>query len=540
MYEISELKLPVDHPETEPAASAAKALGVRPGDLQGIEVIRRAIDARHGTVLLNYTLHVTLAGKRPASGRRRAVAGGVRIREVGPAEPDRLPGIDVKPPRPALPPVVVGMGPCGLFCALLLARAGWNPIVLERGKAAGPRARDVTGFWRRGAELNPDSNVQFGEGGAGTFSDGKLYTRIRDREGRIPWILRELVRAGAPPEILVNARPHIGTDRLITVVRSIRQEILTLGGTVRFESPVEDLLQDPDGRVRGVRLRGGEEIPASAVVLAPGHSARTVFEMLHRRAIALEAKPISIGVRIEHPQTMIDRMLYGKWAGHAKLGSAPYRFVHHTRDGRTAYSFCMCPGGLVVGAASEPGGVVTNGMSSYARAEANANAGFMVDVSPEQYGGENPLAGVAFQRHWEQRAFAAGGGGFRAPIQTVEGFLNGTVSAVPGSVLPSYLPGTTPADLRECLPADVAQILAHAIPAIDRRLPGFAMPHAILTGVETRSSSPVRILRDPDTLESVTAPGLFPAGEGAGYAGGILSAAVDGMRVAARLLEAPP
>jgi uncharacterized FAD-dependent dehydrogenase len=409
--------------------------------------------------------------------------------------------------------------------------------MLERGKPAGSRARDVTGFWRRGMEFNPDSNVQFGEGGAGTFSDGKLYTQIRDRERRIPWILRELVRAGAPEDILIKARPHIGTDRLIKVVRNLRGEIEALGGEVRFETMMEELLPDSAGRVRGVRLRGGEAIATDCVILAAGHSARETFDMLHRIGVAMEAKPLSIGVRVEHPQERIDRTQYGRLAGHPLLGAAPYKFAHHCRSGRVAYSFCMCPGGLVVAACSEPGGVVTNGMSSYARADANANSGFMVDVSVGDYGGDGPLAGIAFQRHWEQRAYQSGGGGFRAPVQTIGDFLAGRPTRELGSVVPSYQPGVTPADLRDCLPPHVAAALREAIPAIDRQLRGFAMPDAVLAGVETRSSSPLRILRDEATLESTSTPGLFPAGEGAGYAGGIVSAAVDGMRVAETLLK---
>ncbi len=534
MLEISDLKLPVDHPPEEIAASVAVALKAPHGEVLDIKVHRRAIDARGGRVLFIYTLHVTVRDEAAAlENFRREMAKVQLYKERKYAE---LNGILVRERPPAFPPVVVGTGPCGLFCALLLARKGWKPVVLERGKAAGPRARDVTGFWRRGLEFDPDSNVQFGEGGAGTFSDGKLYTQIRDREHRIPWILEEMVKAGAPGDILLKARPHIGTDRLIKVVRRIREEIQELGGEVRFESMMDELLLT-DGRVSGVRLRGGEEVVTDRVILAIGHSARPTFEMLHRLGVAMEAKPLSIGVRVEHPQQLIDATQYGRWADNGLLGAAPYKFVHHCRTGRAAYSFCMCPGGLVVAASSEPGGVVTNGMSSYARAEANANSGFMVDVSPEDYGGTGPLAGIAFQRMWEQRAFAAAGGGYRAPVQTIGDFLAGRNTKELGSVASSYEPGVTPGDLRECLPPYVVSTLKEAIPAIERQLRGFAHPEAVLVGVETRSSSPLRMNRHGETFESINTPGLFPAGEGAGYAGGIISAAVDGMKVAECILR---
>ncbi len=535
MLEVSDLKLAVDHEAAELPGAVERALGLESGDLRQWSVYRRAVDARHGRVMLNYVVHVSVADE--AAALRNFDKALCKVQPLPDRRYVQLAGIAVRNKAPDRRPVVVGTGPCGLFAALLLARQGWCPVVLERGKPAGPRARDVTAFWRRGGEFNPESNVQFGEGGAGTFSDGKLYTQIRDREHRARWIMEEMVKAGAPEDILIKARPHIGTDRLITVVRRIRQEIESLGGTVRFETPLESIRRDVSGKVTGVVLRSGEELETDRVVLAVGHSARETFSMLHEAGVSMEAKALSIGVRVEHPQAMIDRTQYGKWAGDARLGSAPYKFVHHGRDGRTAYSFCMCPGGLVVAAASEPGGLVTNGMSSYARAEANANAGFMVDVSPADYGGEGPLAGIDFQRHWEQRGFAAGGGGFFAPVQRVEDFLAGRASRGLGTVKSSYTPGVTPGDLRECLPEFVVRTLREAIPAIDRTLRGFAMPDALLIGVETRSSSPLRITRDPATCQSVNTPGLYPAGEGAGYAGGIISAAVDGMRVAEAILR---
>ena len=436
-------------------------------------------------------------------------------------------------------PIVVGSGPCGLLCALLLSRHGRNPIVLERGKAAGDRARDVTGFWRRGLDFDPESNVQYGEGGAGTFSDGKLYTQIKDREHRIRWLLQELVDKGAPEDILTKGRPHIGTDRLIKVVRNIREEIIANGGEVRFGAKVTGLLVD-DKQIAGVEVNGSEKIAAKTVVVAVGHSARDMFEILHEAGAKMEPKSFSIGVRIEHPQKVIDNAQLGEYAGHPKLGAAPYKIVHHCKNGRAAYSFCMCPGGLVVAAGSEPETVVTNGMSSYARAESNANSGLMVDVRPGDFKkeGRGALAGIDYQRQWERAAFVEGGSDYHAPAQTVADFLAGKPSTKLGKVASSYEPGVRPGDLRKCLPKYVIDTLKEAIPRIDARtLKGFGMRDAVMVGVETRSSSPLRVMRDSETFQSTSIKGLYPAGEGAGYAGGIISAAADGMKVAEVLLR---
>jgi uncharacterized protein len=530
MWEISELKLAVDHAPDAVAHAAADAVGLKHGDFTAFKIHRVAIDARRGRVVLNYTVHVSVGdgiALQPRDG----------VPRIAPLATDKYepPALPPKASRPR--PLVVGSGPCGLFCALLLARAGRNPILLERGKPAGARARDVTKFWRTGLEFSAESNVQFGEGGAGTFSDGKLYTQIKDREHRIPWILTTMVAAGAPEDILRKARPHIGTDRLITVVRHLREEIIRCGGEVRFETRLDRVQRGPDGRVTHAQLSTGETLEVEEVVLAIGHSARDTFAMLHAEGVSMEAKPLSIGVRVEHPQAVIDQTQYGQWAGHARLGTAPYKFVHHAKSGRTAYSFCMCPGGLVVAAGSESDGLVTNGMSSYARAEANANAGFMVDVSPADYPEPGPLGGIAYQRYWERRAFTVGGENWHAPIQTIGDFLARRPTRDLGGLVSSYRPGVTPSDLRECLPTYVADTLREAIPAIDRTLRGFAMPDGLLVAVETRSSSPLRITRDATSLQSVNTPGLYPAGEGAGYAGGIISAAVDGMKVAEAILR---
>ncbi|HSW24056.1 MAG TPA: FAD-dependent oxidoreductase, partial [Burkholderiaceae bacterium] len=441
-------------------------------------------------------------------------------------------------------PVVIGFGPCGIFAALVLAQMGLKPIVLERGKAVRERTKDTWGLWRQGV-LDPESNVQFGEGGAGTFSDGKLWSQISDPRHLTRKVLAEFVQAGAPEEILFVAKPHIGTFRLVGMVEKMRADIEALGGEIRFGQRVTDVLIE-DEHLRGLTLASGETIRADHVVLAVGHSARDTFEMLHRRGVAMQAKPFSVGFRIEHPQSLIDRARFGASAGHPILGAADYKLVHHAGNGRPVYSFCMCPGGTVVAATSEIGRVVTNGMSQYSRNERNANAGIVVGIEPRDYrldrsaqGPVPPLDGIAFQRHWESRAYVLGGENYHAPGQLVGDFVAGRHGSACarefGSVLPSYTPGVHLTDLAEpgrgSLPDAVLAAIREALPAFERQIPGFAMADAVLTGVETRTSSPLRLPRGKD-FQSVNVAGLYPAGEGAGYAGGIMSAAVDGIEVA--------
>ncbi|HJT44330.1 MAG TPA: NAD(P)/FAD-dependent oxidoreductase [Rhizomicrobium sp.] len=484
-------------------------------------IFKRAHDARNkNAITYIYTVDVTLAdeGRAPKEARPTPDMG---YRFVAHAPPHFQ------------RPLVIGAGPCGLFAALILAQSGFRPILLERGKDVRARTKDTWGLWRRSV-LDPESNVQFGEGGAGTFSDGKLYSQIKDPRYLGRKVLTEFVKAGAPEEILTEAHPHIGTFRLVTMVESMRQTIQDLGGEYRFQSKVVDLLLAPDRRLRGVRLQSGEEIESSHVVLALGHSARDTFEMLHAQGVAIEAKPFSLGFRIEHPQGLIDKARFGRSI--PQLGAADYRLVHHARNGRSVYSFCMCPGGTVVAAASEPGRLVTNGMSQYSRNERNANAGIVVGITPDLDYPGHPLAGIALQRHWEEQAFVAGGATYAAPAQLVGDFLAAKASTVLGEIVPSYRPGVTPTDLSSCLPAYAIEAIRDALPAFGRQIKGFDRADAVLTGVETRTSSPIRIQRG-ENFQSINTPGLFPAGEGAGFAGGILSAAVDGIKVAEALAK---
>jgi len=554
MLRITELRLPLDHAEPALQAAVLERLGLKAAELRSFKVARRAWDARkRSAVLLIYTVDATLADGVDEAALLTRLAGDPHIRPapdtryrfVGHAPVDFAAG-----GRPR--PVVVGFGPCGIFAALVLAQMGLCPIVLERGKAVRQRTKDTWGLWRQGV-LDAESNVQFGEGGAGTFSDGKLWSQISDPRHLTRKVLSEFVKAGAPEEILYVAKPHIGTFRLVGVVEKMRAEIEALGGEVRFQQRVVDLLVDerpsrggaPATRhVRGLVLDSGEQLRADHVVLALGHSARDTFEMLQRRDVRLEAKPFSVGFRVEHPQGLIDRARHGPNAGNPILGAADYKLVHHAGNGRSVYSFCMCPGGTVVAATSEPERVVTNGMSQYSRNERNANAGIVVGISPQDYrqtpgdGPVNPLDGVAFQRQWESRAYELGGGGYRAPAQLVGDFIRGQPSSAVGGVLPSYQPGVHFTDLaqrgRGSLPDYALAAIREALPAFERQIRGFAMADAVLTGVETRTSSPLRIPRGRDH-QSLNTAGLYPAGEGAGYAGGIMSAGVDGIEVAESL-----
>jgi uncharacterized FAD-dependent dehydrogenase len=530
MLRLTEIRLPLDHDEAALRAAVVSRLELATDVVPQYQVRRRGYDARRrGVIQMVYTIDALLGRQAEAALLSRA-ANDPRLR---PAPDEEYRPVAAAPAAPFVRPVVVGAGPCGLFAALILAQGGFRPIVIERGRPVRERTRDTWGLWRRGV-LDPESNVQFGEGGAGTFSDGKLWSQISDKLHYGRKVLAEFVRAGAPEEILWLAKPHIGTFRLVGMLERMRAEIERLGGEYRFGSRVADLALEsrPNGSrgMRAIVLADGSPIPCEHVVLAVGHSARDTFAMLHARGVALRAKPFSIGVRIEHPQSLIDRDRFGQHAGHPWLGAADYRLAHHAAGGRTAYSFCMCPGGTVVAATSETTRVVTNGMSQYSRNERNANAGIVVDVSPADYPGD-ALAGIAFQRVWESRAFTAGGGGYAAPVQRVGDFLAGRPSVALGAVIPSYRPAVTPTDLAACLPGYVIAAIREAIPAFDRQIGGFAMDDAVLTGVETRTSSPLRIDRGA-ALESPSVAGLFPAGEGAGYAGGILSAAVDGIRVA--------
>ncbi len=529
MLRLTELTLPLHHPDEALPAAICKRLRITPRELVKHVVARRAHDARDKSdIQLVYSVDVNVKNEAAVLARFR------KDRNVGPTPNTSYRPVATAPAAGFKRPVVVGAGPCGLFAGLILAQMGFRPIILDRGKVVRERTKDTWGLWRRGV-LDPESNVQFGEGGAGTFSDGKLYSRIKDPRHLDRKVLTEFVKAGAPPEILTEAHPHIGTFRLVTMVESMRASIEALGGEYRWQHRVDglDIGANAAGerQVRGVHLHGGGYIETDNVVLAVGHSARDTFAMLHEAGVFVEAKPFSIGVRIEHPQSWIDRSRFGSNAGHPVLGAAEYHISHHCSNGRTVYSFCMCPGGTVVAATSEEGRVATNGMSQYSRNERNANSGFVVAIDPARDYPGDPLAGIALQRHWEERAFVAGGSSYKAPAQRLGDFLAGKASVSLGSVVPSYKPGVTPTDLAECLPDFAVTAMREAIPVFGRQIPGYDHPDVVMTGVETRTSSPVRFTRGDD-LHSLNTRGLFPAGEGAGYAGGILSAAVDGIKVA--------
>jgi uncharacterized FAD-dependent dehydrogenase len=545
MMRLTELKLPLDHDEAALPALIVKTLGITPAELAGHHIHKRSYDARKKNLLLVYIAHVTLSSPALEEQLIAQFAGHPHI--------GRAPDLAYYPPTqaslatqaPAIRPVVIGFGPCGIFAALLLAQMGFKPIVLERGKKVRERTKDTWGLWRKQV-LHPESNVQFGEGGAGTFSDGKLWSQIKDPRHLGRKVMLEFVKAGAPEEILLVSKPHIGTFKLVKVVEHMREQIEALGGEIRFQQRVSDVAieHNADGQhIRGLtvdKLADGSryELRADHVVLAPGHSARDTFAMLHERGVFMEAKPFSIGFRIEHPQGLIDRARLGQHAGHPLLGAADYKLVHHAANGRSVYSFCMCPGGTVVAATSEVGRVVTNGMSQYSRNERNANAGIVVGIAPADFvegaiAGQpvHPLAGIAFQRQLESNAYTLGGSSYEAPGQLVGDFLAARASTTLGSVEPSYKPGVHLTDLAGALPGYAIAAMREALPAFGKKIKGFDMPDAVLTGVETRTSSPLRITRGDD-FQSLNVKGLYPAGEGASYAGGILSAGVDGIEVA--------
>jgi len=526
LIRIHQLALSLNHSADDLLAAVARRLKLSVGELGPLIIKKRSIDARDKQAIeLVYSVDVEVSSEAAVLGRLRGNS------QLGIAPEPLI--------RPSLPaptglqsrPVVIGAGPCGYFAALFLAQQGFKPLLLERGRSVNNRTADTFGFWKGNSPFNPRSNAQFGEGGAGTFSDGKLYSGVKESKKHGRWVLEEFVESGANPEILVLQKPHIGTFKLVGVVRQLRARIEALGGEVRFEQQVMGFDLDPDTRqLRGLQLSNSEIIPTTAAVLAIGHSARDTFAQLHLQGVEMEAKPFSVGFRIEHPQELIDRARWGDFAGHPLLGAADYKLVHHASNGRSVYSFCMCPGGLVVGATSEEGHVVTNGMSQYSRNERNANSGIVVGISPELDYPNGVLAGVAFQRQLEARAYLLGGKNYNAPAQRLEDFLLGQPSLDLGPLQPSYAPGVTPTDLSTALPTQLIEAIREALPAFAKQIPGFDYGDALLTGVETRTSSPVRISRGVN-FQSVNTPGLFPAGEGAGYAGGILSAGIDGLRV---------
>lgn len=524
MIRVNEVKLSLHEDRSVLQDKIAKKLGISSQDITNYRIFRESVDARkRNDVSFVYVVDVEVTNEAQVLRKNRNVqkSPDLRYRQVTAGQMEL-------PHRP----VIVGCGPAGMFAGLLLAQRGYRPVLLERGQDVETRTRDVEAFWQNRA-LNSESNVQFGEGGAGTFSDGKLTTRTKDLRSRK--VLEEFVAAGAPAEILYAFKPHIGTDILKSVVRTIRQHIIDCGGEVRFGSKVTDLCVE-NGKIVALEINHTEKMAANVVILAIGHSARDTYHMLHEREVALRQKAFSIGVRIEHPQALINQSQYKQWAEHPRLGAADYRLTYQSKNGRAVYTFCMCPGGTVVAAASEEGSVVTNGMSEYARDRVNANSALLVQVGAADFADDHPLAGIEFQRQWEKAAFEAGGADYSAPAQLVGDFLMDQPSEKPGSIAPSYRPAVRFTEIKQCLPHYVIDSIRDALPQLDKKLQGFALPEAVMTGVETRSSAPVRIERDSETMESINVSGLYPTGEGAGYAGGIISAAVDGIKAAEQII----
>ncbi len=528
MLRVAEIKLQLDHTQDELTDAICNMLAIKSNEILSQTIFKRSYDARRSAMCLVYIVDIELKNEAAI------------LKKIG-----KKPHVSITPDmsykyvveNPVnLPerPIIIGFGPCGVFVALILAQMGFKPIVLERGKEVRERTKDTWGLWRKNV-LNPESNVQYGEGGAGTFSDGKLYSQVRDPRYLGRKVIEEFVKAGAPEEIIYVNRPHIGTFRLVGMIERMRETIINLGGEIRFEHKVTDFLIDEENdsrQIRGVILADGSKIMSNHVVIALGHSSRDTFTALFNRGVYIEAKPFSVGFRVEHPQSIIDLARFGKNAGHALLGAADYRLVHHAQNGRSVYSFCMCPGGTVVAAASEPNHLVTNGMSQYSRNERNANSAIVVGISPADFPSDNPLAGIELQRELEAKAFVLGGGDYSAPVQLIGDFLSDQASSKLGAVTPSYKPGVKLVNLAELLPKYAIDAIREAIPEFNKKIHGFAMHDAVFTGVETRTSSPICIKRDDSSLQSINTRGLYPAGEGAGYAGGILSAGIDGIKIA--------